>query len=323
MKTTTQELIKKAKLNNANAQLELTDRYIKGSGVKKNYNIAIRWLKKSAELGCIEAQFQLGNYYRAGKYLTKNYKKAILWYKKAASNMHIEAICQLIKCYHNGIGVYENTNKAITLEQQLANKGITYWQVKIAQRYYSGEGVKQNKVRAYSHFKQLADKSFVAKLYLANCYYYGWGTKQQLSLACSIWNECENQINKLCTNNWQNREKMNHYKKAFNNRYYLGGDEKFVNYGLTLKHCHSLVIDGNAFGTFQIGVMLYNGYGLTRNTGLGESYLIKAAKNGIQLTQELLLNIYSQNNHEFASADKISKPNFSYTTANYKLKQAV
>ena len=81
---TLQEDIRAAKAGNLKAQVALGDRFLRGSGVKKNPASAAHWYKKAADKGLPEAQFKLGELYDTGIGVNRDTDEAEKLYKKAA-----------------------------------------------------------------------------------------------------------------------------------------------------------------------------------------------------------------------------------------------
>ena len=101
-------LRQKAEKGNAEAQLELGNRYYKGYGVARDYKKSVYWTKKSAEKGISDAQYALAIFYGAGTGVPKDLKKALYWLEKSASQENMYAQFQLGGMYFfgDGVGVY-------------------------------------------------------------------------------------------------------------------------------------------------------------------------------------------------------------------------
>lgn len=79
-----------------------------GSGVKKDTEMAEKWLKKAAKAGLVEAQL---NYAQCCEILGDT-EKAVHWYQEAAKQGDFKARVRLAECYNSGIGVEKNPEQA-------------------------------------------------------------------------------------------------------------------------------------------------------------------------------------------------------------------
>lgn len=104
-------LLYKAEKGNAEAQIELGNRYYKGYGVVRNYEKSFYWTKKSAEQGLSDAQYALAIFYGAGTGVPKDLQKALYWLEKSASQENMYAQFQLGGMYFFGEGVVANKKK--------------------------------------------------------------------------------------------------------------------------------------------------------------------------------------------------------------------
>lgn len=76
--------LKAAEQNYVVAQYNIGTLYLKGNGVKQNYEKALEWFTKAAMQGYADAQYELGSMYEKGNGVEKDYEKALEWYIKAA-----------------------------------------------------------------------------------------------------------------------------------------------------------------------------------------------------------------------------------------------
>ncbi|HEC20139.1 MAG TPA: sel1 repeat family protein [Gammaproteobacteria bacterium] len=73
-------------------------KYLRGSGVSRDYKEAAKWFTRAAELGYAESQYQLGELFKKGKGVKRNKKLANKWYRAAAKQGHIKAKNRLDGC---------------------------------------------------------------------------------------------------------------------------------------------------------------------------------------------------------------------------------
>jgi TPR repeat protein len=101
-----EDLLRRAKAGNAEAQTALGDTY--WSGDEEHYVEAVKWYRLAAEQGDAGAQLSLGVMYDNGEGVAKNDAEAVKWYRKAAEQGHAMAQSTLGTRYMNGEGIAEN-----------------------------------------------------------------------------------------------------------------------------------------------------------------------------------------------------------------------
>lgn len=91
----------------------LSQCYIKGKGVKKNYHLAyMHWLL-AAEAGDVDAMFNVSICYEYGIGVEKDLKMAFRYLSIAAENGDVEAAYKIGDYYSNGICVKRSSRKAL------------------------------------------------------------------------------------------------------------------------------------------------------------------------------------------------------------------
>jgi S1-C subfamily serine protease len=127
------ELTLDAKRGDAVAQRKLGSRYANGSGVKQNFQTAVKWYAESAEQGDIKAQFALGQIYADGNQgVPKNYKASLQWYSRAAEQGNLNAQFILGQAYAQGNSVVpKNYKTALKWYRLAAKQGDEYGQAEV------------------------------------------------------------------------------------------------------------------------------------------------------------------------------------------------
>jgi TPR repeat protein len=194
---------KAARLENVVAQLVLTDMYILGKGVDKDYKRAFELSKKLAEGGHACGMNNLGFCYERGIGTEINKEIAFELYQKVAELGNSTGICNLGWCYYNGIGTNINIQKAVELFQKAADLGNSYGLNSLGNYYYCGIGTDVNKQKAFELYQKSANLgNDVAQYSLALMYENGDGIKKDTDQAiywCKKSAEQENEVaqNKL------------------------------------------------------------------------------------------------------------------------------
>lgn len=186
-------LIKAGDQGNAKAQYYLSVLYEGGSGIDKDMEASLNWLKRAAEGGMVEAQRNLGVFYHDGvddpdddidqaiywyqraasqgdltgqlrlgilldreKNTTFDHREAIRWYLLAARQGVAQAQHNLGVMHSQGRGTPVNPDKAMGWFFKAAKQRYTKAMIEIGEKYMSGTGVEPSLVEAYKWF-QLAD----------------------------------------------------------------------------------------------------------------------------------------------------------------------
>jgi len=113
----------KAEKGDAQAQLQLAKRCLKGEGVPVNLTESFKWFRKAAEQGQAEAEYQLGVCYVQGEGTPKDYQSGDDWFRKAAAQGNADAQYDLGYSFENGLGVKQDLAEAAIWYQRAAEKG--------------------------------------------------------------------------------------------------------------------------------------------------------------------------------------------------------
>jgi len=112
-------------------QHSLGVRYLKGIGVNKNYQEAIKWFTLSATQEYPDSQLLLGKIYYYGEFVKPDFKKAIMWNTLAAAQGLSSAQYMLGLIYEYGHGVQENKVEAKKWYSLAAAQGLPEAQEKL------------------------------------------------------------------------------------------------------------------------------------------------------------------------------------------------
>jgi TPR repeat protein len=81
-----QQLVERAQAGDAEAQLELGQRYATGTGVPQDDVQAAAWYRSAAEGGDTEAMVALGRCYVEGKGVARDLVEGGRWYRRATED---------------------------------------------------------------------------------------------------------------------------------------------------------------------------------------------------------------------------------------------
>lgn len=185
------ELIKRAEQGNAQAQLQLGNKYLAGEGIPKDVAKASEWYQKAADQGLSEAQTRLGRFYENGESTSKNVVRAAELYQKAAEQGNAEAQIYLGGMYERGEGVSKNIAKAIELYQKAVDQGNPEAQFILGIKYEgwmdpgeSSTGVIQDVGKAVELYRRAAVQGHAGAQYaLGTSYRVGSGVPKDYAKA--------------------------------------------------------------------------------------------------------------------------------------------
>jgi TPR repeat protein len=111
--------------------------YKSGTGVGKNYKLAMEWYLKGAAQDDFDAPSNIGYLYQYGLGVSIDYKEAMKWYMISANKDHPYALNNVGNLYHRGLGVHRNVETAIK------------WYTRAALLEEGGEGAQYNLASIY------------------------------------------------------------------------------------------------------------------------------------------------------------------------------
>lgn len=145
----------------------------------------IEWYIRGVEGGDSTSVFNLAWSYENGKGVPKDAVKAFDLYHKTAEMGRTEGKRNVGRCYFYGIGTREDKVKALEWFRKAAEGRDGYSQYHIAKCYDEGiGGVAQDFAQSRSWAEKAVQNGYNnAKYYVGKGYYYGYGVKQNYSIA--------------------------------------------------------------------------------------------------------------------------------------------
>jgi len=134
--------------------------YLKGEGVPKNEEEAVKWLAKAAAQGNARAQNNLGLCYERGVGVVKDEEEAVKWYAKAAAQGNAVAQICLGVCYQFGTGVVKDEQEAVKWYTKAAEQGYAQAQYELGVCYENGLGVPLNREEAFAWYTKAANQGY-------------------------------------------------------------------------------------------------------------------------------------------------------------------
>jgi len=112
-----------AESGDAMAQFRLGMAYLKGEGVDRDAQLAMKWIGKAAEQGYSEAQYRLGAMHHSGRGALQSFPLAFKWFERAAQQNHAGAQYSLGVMYRSGQGVGVDKSTAYVWFNLAASQG--------------------------------------------------------------------------------------------------------------------------------------------------------------------------------------------------------
>ena len=154
--------------------------YQNGTGVARDQDKSLQYLKKAAEGGDTSSQRML-----ALRYLNeKNTAESAKWFQLLAAKDDLTGIYYYGYQLYKGMGISQDKAKGIELLKRAAATGHKNAHRMLGAAYYHGDGVEQNYKKAVESLKvAAAGRLTESQMLLAKCYMNGQGTDRNYDLA--------------------------------------------------------------------------------------------------------------------------------------------
>ena len=130
--------------------------YLRGWGVRADYDKAFELFEKAAEKGDTGAMAYLGQGYENGRGVSRDEDKAREWYEKAAAKDDGLGMVFLGLLYENGRGVPQDYCKALEWYEKAFEKRDASALAYLGKAYFYGTGVQQDRLKAFDWLKRAA-----------------------------------------------------------------------------------------------------------------------------------------------------------------------
>lgn len=260
-----QQLIKKAELGDADAQVNLGQQYETGNNIlSQDYAEAMKWYLKAANQGNKFAQSSLGDMYYYGRGISKDPQQAVDWYRRAAEQNYAKTQHDLGYMYYHGEGIPQDYQQATYWYRKAAEQNHAKAQYDLANMYYYGEGVAQDYQQTVYWYRKAAEQKHVnAQFDLGQLYYFGQRVNQDYRQA-AYW--------------FQKAAEQNH-AEAQNNLavMYQQGEGVPQNYQQCFYWYSKAASQNHIDAQYNLGWLLKNGYGIQQNYQQAFLWYSKAA----------------------------------------------
>lgn len=138
---------KAAELGSAAGQMNLGIILIAGRNVDKNTAEGLSWVTKAAEKDLVKAQSYLAGLYATGDSgVTRDYDLAVKWVRKAVERDDPAALNLYGVLLRDGLGVERDPAAALPYFQKAADQGILKAYVNLGFAYFRGQGVEVDRI---------------------------------------------------------------------------------------------------------------------------------------------------------------------------------
>ena len=308
------ELVKKAEAGDAQAQFLVGKYLLRGIGVSKNEQEAIKWYMLSAKQGHVRSMNTLGAFYldnkvdspetdaeiakavpemsfsiaKKDKKQPHNLEQAVYWFFLSADGGNPRAKYNIGLLYASGRGLEQSDIDAVKWWKDAASEGVVSAQISLSNAYHHGRGCEKSDSKAFELMCMAANKApqdepeeidvATAQTYLGLYFYQGIGVKKNLSESF-----------KWFAKSAKNGSALGQY--YLGNAYYNGdGTEKNISNAVVWYE--KSAAQGNDDSTFELGCLSAKGIGLEKSYEKAFSYYKKAADNGNPKAQNNLANLY-------------------------------
>ena len=273
------QLKAKAEEGNPDAQVSLARAYEVGNGVPKSDQQSAKWYRAAAEQGNAKAQNSLGLMYRSGRGVNQDKAEAISWYRKAARQKNPSAMFNLGTAYYNGDGV------------GIDNVAAFAWFL-LAQDFGSPPAVDAVK-RMTEEARSLQTNAFEK---IGDMYQKGDDFPKSYMDAVNWYRKAA-----------ESGETRVQVKLA---NLLLHDSTGTPNYDEVHRLCEKAAKQNSATGTYCVGELYQQGFGVERDLPMAAMWFTKAAKMGLSVAALRLGEMYWKG--EGLKQDKISAYEFIY-----------
>lgn len=167
------------------SQIYIADMYMNGWGVPKDYRQALEWSKKATDQGNAVAEDNVGLIYEKGGWgVDQDYTQALNWYQKSADQGDADAQFEIGRMYDNGNGVDQDYKRALYWYLKASNQGNAQASYYLGFMYEAGNGVPLDQTQAFFWWKKAAEKGdATSQSLIGEMYERGEGVAKDQALA--------------------------------------------------------------------------------------------------------------------------------------------
>ena len=144
-----------ARRGNAHAMYSLSLAHQRGSGVRKDFDAAVRWARRAARAGETEALNNLGVRLFYGEGVERDERRAVRLYREASAHGSPHATANLARSYRWGNGVRKDVREAMRLHRLAAERGHAMSELILACAYLDGDGARRDARRGLRLLREL------------------------------------------------------------------------------------------------------------------------------------------------------------------------
>lgn len=191
---TSQDKVKGAQLiSRASGKGDVPSTYWKGvcqlggHGLQRDPAAALRSFEAAAKGGHKEAKYQAAKMLWFGNGIEKDERRAFELMKDLADVNHIGALSSLSLMYAFGEGVPKSDDQSLAYALRAAELGDVRQMEMVGMMYLDDEKPFHSDAKAADWFSKASQAgSPLGTAFLARCYYFGWGRKQDLTVAFEL-----------------------------------------------------------------------------------------------------------------------------------------
>jgi TPR repeat protein len=264
-----------------NAQFFLGICFQNDIGVEKDEKEAVKYFRLAADQGHTRAQFVLGLFLENGIGVEKDEKEAVKYYRLAADQGHARAQVGLGFCFQNGIGVEKDENEAVKFFRLAADQSQTDAQFYLGICLHSGIGVEKNENEAVKYFRLAADQGQTdAQFYLGICLHGGTGVVKDEHGAVKYYRMAAEQ---------------GHTRAQFVlGICFANGTGVLKDESEAVKYYRLAADQGDTCAQFRLGVCFHSGIGVVKNEKEAMKYF-RLAANGGHTSAQFNLGVWVSN----------------------------
>lgn len=264
---------------NADAQAMLGFMHVHGMGTARDVDQGLVWLRRAAERGVANAQYELGHRYRWDGGAGQDYALAMRWLTQAADQDHGDAMADLGGMYRNGEGVPRDFGQAEFWYRRGALLGNSVAMYRLGTVYENGESVPRDYAKAATLYRaalKLGNSDGAVNLGLL--YENGTGLEQDYGAAAALYRQAS--------------EQGNHYGTRNLAVLHLNGHGVARDASLAAELNRKAIAQGSVSALTGLGYQYEKGLGVPQDYAQARAWYEKAAEQRDALAEFNLANMY-------------------------------
>jgi len=145
-----ESLVGAAEAGNAEAMNLLGVLYTLGTGVPRDYSMALYWFQKAVDGGSADAMNNLGTMYLLGIGVSRDYVNALRWHERSAARGNVHSMYSVAVMADKGLGTARDPQLARAMYLKAAEAGFAPAMLQVSDDYARRSASQHDLIEAYA-----------------------------------------------------------------------------------------------------------------------------------------------------------------------------